>query len=129
MAALSAPAVGNGATVSGLGQTTFVKKVTGPKEKLGTFSTTDLSTTEFETVKKKLLADTVVMRVECYHIGSAITLGSTGTFTYTLPSAGSYAGTGIVTAVDYPDAENGMAMMGGYEITFDGMTGPAFTAA
>jgi hypothetical protein len=34
-----------------------------------------------------------------------------------------------VTAVDLPDAENGMAMKGGYEITFDGYTGPAFTAA
>jgi hypothetical protein len=129
MAALSAPAVGNGTTVSGLGQTTFVTKVTGAKEKMGTFSTTDLSTTDYETVKKKLLADTTVLQVECFHIGSEIALGSTGTFTVTYPSAGSYSGTGIITGVNRPDAENGMAMKCGYEITMDGYTGPAFTAA
>ncbi len=129
MAPLTSPAVGNGTTVSGLGQTTFVKKVTGPKEKIGTFDTTDLDTTGYKTLEKQDLADNPVVTVECYHIGSAITLGSVGTFTITYPSAGSYAGTGIVTAVNRPDAESGVAMMCSYEVTFDGYTGPAFTAA
>jgi len=129
MAPLTSPAVGNGATVSGLGQTTFVKKITGAKEKIGTFDTTDLSTTGYKTLEKQDLADNPVMTVECYHIGAEITLGAVGTFTATYPLAGSYSGTGIITAVNRPDAESGSAMMCSYEITFDGMTGPAFTAA
>lgn len=129
MAALTSPAVGNGATVSGLGQTTFVKKITGAKEKIGTFDTTDLDTTGYKTLEKQDLADNPVVTVECYHIGNAISLGAVGTFTITYPSAGSFAGTGIVTAVNRPDAESGVAMMCSYEVTFDGYTGPAFTAA
>ena len=129
MPALTSPAVGNGTTVSGLGQTTFVKKITGAKEKIGTFDTTDLATTAYKTLEKQDLADNPVVTVECYHIGSAITLGSVGTFTITYPAAGSFSGTAIVTAVNYPDAELGAAMMNSYEITFDGYTGPAFTAA
>jgi hypothetical protein len=129
MAVLTSPAVGNGATVSGLGQTTFVKKITGAKEKIGTFDTTDLSTTGYKTLKVQDLADNTVVTVECYHIGGAIALGDEGTFTITYPLAGSYAGTAIVTAVNRPDAESGVAMMCSYELTFDGYTGPAFTAA
>lgn len=129
MAVLTSPAVGNGATVSGLGQTTFVKKITGAKEKIGTFDTTDLSTTAYKTLEKQDLADNPTVTVDCYHIGEAISLGSVGTFTVTYPAAGSFAGTAIVTSVNRPDAESGVAMMCSYELTFDGYTGPAFTAA
>lgn len=129
MAVLSAPITGSGTTVSGLGQTTFVKKLSGLQDTIGTFEISSLSTTGYKEIKKQDLSDNPKVTVECYHIGNAFTIGATGTFTITWPSAGSFAGTAIVTNVKYPDAENGSAMMCSYEITFDGATGPAYTAA
>lgn len=129
MPALTEPAVGSGTTVSGLGLTTLVRKVTGPTWTLNGFSTVDLATTDFETQKKVTLANPGQVVVEVYHTGAAMTLGSTGTFTITYPSAGSIAGTGWVSDIKWTDAENGVAMVSTYTITFDGYTGPAFTAA
>lgn len=129
MAALTSPITGNGTTVSGLGQTTFVKKISGLADKIGVFNIESLGTTAYKEVKKQDLADNPAVTVECYHIGGALSLGATGTFTITWPSAGSFAGTGIVTEIKYPDAENGSAMMCSYTVTFDGATGPAYTAA
>jgi hypothetical protein len=129
MAALTAPAVGNGTTVSGLGYTTLVKKVTGPTEIIEMFDTTDLATTEFETRKKVNLVKPGDVTVEVYWTGATYSVGTTGTFTISYPAAGSYAGTGVLTEVKLPDAENGSAMMATYKISFDGYTGPALTAA
>jgi hypothetical protein len=129
MPALTSPITGNGTTVSGLGQTTFVKKISGLSDKLAVFNIENLATTGYKEVKKSDLADNPTVVVECYHIGGAFTLGATGTFTITWPSAGSFTGTGIVTEIKYPDAENGAAMMCSYTVTFDGATGPAYTAA
>lgn len=129
MAVLTSPITGNGTTVSGLGQTTFVKKISGLQDQIGVFEISSLSTTGYKEVKKQDLADNPKVVVECFHIGNALSLGATGTFTITWPSAGSFAGTAIVTNIKYPDAENGAAMMASYEITFDGATGPAYTAA
>ncbi len=129
MAVLTSPITGNGTTVSGLGQTTFVKKLSGLQDTIGTFEISSLSTTAYKEIKKQDLSDNPKVTVECYHIGNAFTIGATGTFTITWPAAGSFAGTAIVTNVKYPDAENGSAMMCSYEITFDGATGPAYTAA
>jgi len=129
MVVLTAPITGNGTTVSGLGQTTFVKKVSGINDKLSNFDVSVLATTGYKKIKKSDLADTVVATVECFHIGNAIALGTTGTFTITWPSAGTFIGTGYISDIKYPDAENGSAMMMSYSITFDGGTGPAYTAA
>lgn len=129
MAALTSPITGNGTTVSGLGQTTFVKKISGLSDLIGTFEISNLGTTGYKKIKKTDLADNPKVTVECFHIGNAFTLGATGTFTITYPAAGSFAGTGIVTEIKYPDAENGSAMMCSYTVTFDGSTGPAYTAA
>lgn len=129
MAVLTAPITGNGTTVSGLGQTTFVKKVSGISDKLGNFDVSVLSSTGYKKIKKTDLADTVSAVVECFHIGNAISLGATGTFTITWPSAGTFIGTGYISDIKYPDAENGAAMMMSYTVTFDGATGPAYTAA
>jgi len=129
MAALTSPITGNGTTVSGLGQTTFVKKLSGLQDTIGGFEISSLSTTGYKEMKKQDLAENPKVTVECYHIGNAFTLGATGTFTITWPSAGSVAGTGWVSNIKYPDAENGSAMMCSYEITYDGITGPAYTAA
>lgn len=129
MAALTEPAVGNGTTISGLGLTTLVRKVTGPTWSLGGFATPDLATTDFETQKKVTLANPGQVVVEVYHSGAALTLGATGTFTLTYPLAGSLAGTGWISDIKWPDADNGQAMITTYTVTFDGYTGPAFTAA
>jgi hypothetical protein len=129
MAALTSPITGNGTTVSGLGQTTFVKKLSGLQDTIGGFEISSLSTTGYKEMKKQDLAENPKVTVECYHIGNAFTLGATGTFTITWPAAGSVAGTGWVSNIKYPDAENGSAMMCSYEVTFDGITGPAYTAA
>jgi hypothetical protein len=128
MAALTSPITGNGTTVSGLGQTTFVKKISGLQDTLGGFEISTLATTAYKEMKKQDLAENPKVTVECYWIGNAFTLGATGTF-ITWPSAGSIAGSGWVSNIKYPDAANGEAMMGSYEFTFDGITGPAYTAA
>tara|TARA_R110000868_G_C10478970_1_gene729099 strand:+ start:62 stop:451 length:390 start_codon:yes stop_codon:yes gene_type:complete len=129
MTALTSPITGSGTTVSGLGQTTFLKKISGLADNIGTFDISILATTGYKKVKKLDLADNPKVTVECFHIGNAFTLGATGTFTITWPAAGSFAGTGIVTNIKYPDAEIGSGMMCSYEITYDGATGPAYTAA
>lgn len=129
MAALTAPVAGNGTTVSGLGLTTLVRKITSPNVQLGGFNTEDLGTEDFFTMKKHTLANAGKVRVECYWTGAAITLGATGTFTLTWPLAGSLAGSGWISDVKYPDASSNEPLVGEYEITFDGYTGPSFTAA
>ena len=129
MAVLTSPITGNGTTVSGLGQTTFVKKVSGITDKLGNFDISVLLTTGYKEINKTDLADNPSAVVECFHIGNAISLGAAGTFTITWPSAGTFIGTGYISDIQYPDAENGTAMMMSYTVTFDGKTGPAYTAA
>lgn len=129
MPALTAPACGNGTTVSGMGLTTLVRSVSGPTDTIGMFETTDLSTTEYKTFKKNCVGEPGKLTVEVFWTGAAITLGATGTFTLTYPSAGNYSGTAIITSVKYPDANANEPLVGSYEISFDGYTGPAFTAA
>ena len=130
MTALTKPATGNQATVSGLGYTTLLKKIGGMDLKLATFDTSTLGiTTSFKQLTKSDLADNPKVVIEHFWTGAAYTLGQTGTFTITAPAAGSIAGTAIVTGVKTPDLENGTPMMGQYEVTFDGYTGPALTPA
>jgi hypothetical protein len=129
MPALTSPITGNGTTVSGLGQTTLVKKISGLQDTLGGFEVSALATTGYKELKKQDLAENPKVTVEVYHLGTAMTLGATGTFTITWPSAGSVAGTGWVSSIKYPDAANGEAMMMSYEVTYDGATGPAYTPA
>jgi len=129
MAALTSPITGNGTTISGLGQTTFVKKISGLQDAIGGFEISTLATTGYKEMNKLDLAENPKVTVECFHIGGALSLGAAGTFTLTWPSAGSFAGTGWVSNIKYPDAANGEAMMCSFEVTFDGKTGPAYTAA
>jgi hypothetical protein len=130
MPALTIPVTGNGATVSGLGLTTLIKKISGFDVTLDTLDISALASTGFKKLIKSDLTNSPSVTVECYWTGAAIAIGgSSTTFTITYPGAGSFAGTGFITAVKYPDAENGSVMMGSYTVTFDGATGPAFTAA
>ena len=129
MAALTTPVTGNGATVAGLGLTTLIKKISGFSETLAVLDISSLASTAFMKKKKSDLVEPGKITIDCYWTGAAMTVGSTGTFTITYPSAGSYAGTGFISEVKYPDVENGSIMMGSYTVQFDGATGPAFTAA
>ncbi len=129
MAALTAPITGNGTTITGLGWTTFITKISGLEEVIGTWETSDLSTTGFKTIKKQDLAENPEVTCEGFWTGATITNGAEGTFTITWPSAGSYAGTGIITNVKFPDAENGNPLKCSFKVKFDGYTGPALTAA
>ena len=129
MPALTSPITGNGATVSGLGLTTLMIKFDGLADNLGNFDISVLASTGYKKIKKTDLADNPKVTVECFWTGAAIALGSTGTFTITWPLAGSFAGTGFISNVKYPSTANGAALAGSYEVTYDGATGPAFTAA
>jgi hypothetical protein len=51
------------------------------------------------------------------------------TVTITFPGNDTLAGTAHVSAVKYPDAENGAVMMGQFKVKFNGNTGPAYTIA
>jgi hypothetical protein len=130
MPLLTSPITGNGTTfalTTAVGQVTQVTKISGLETMLGEFSTSVLATTGFAERKKQDLADPGKLTIECFHIGSETTLGSTGTATVTFPSAGSFTGTGWISKVKLPDAENGAALKGSFEWTFDGVTGPTIT--
>jgi hypothetical protein len=130
MALLTSPITGNGTTfalTTAVGQVTFVKKISGLENTLDGFAIDHLATTGFKDRKKLDLADPGKLTIECFHIGSETTLGSTGTATVTYPSAGSLTGTGWISKVKMPDAENGVALAGSFEWTFDGVTGPTIT--
>jgi hypothetical protein len=47
MAVLTSPITGNATTVSGLGQTTFVKKISGLQDNIATFDISTLSSTGY----------------------------------------------------------------------------------
>jgi len=130
MALLTSPITGNGTTfavTTATSQVTFVKKISGLETMLGEFSTSVLATTGFAERKKLDLADPGKVNIECFHIGSETTLGSTGTATITYPGAGSLTGTGWISKLKMPDAENGTALSTNIEWTFDGLTGPTIT--
>jgi hypothetical protein len=68
--------------------------------------------------------------------GTAITITAlvdTATVTFpvgpaqTTTTAATFAGTGVVTKIKYPDAANGSLMKGQIEFSFDGDTGPTYT--
>lgn len=130
MALLTSPITGNGTTfalTTAVGQVTFVKKISGLENILDGFAIDHLATTGFKDRKKSDLADPGKINIECFHIGSETVLGSTGTATVTYPGAGSLTGTGWISSVKMPDAENGNALMSSFAWTFDGVTGPTIT--
>lgn len=131
MPALTIPVTGNTATVSGLGITASIKKISGFDTTIDTLDVTVLASTGFKKLVKSDLINNPSVTVEFFWLGTDVGVigGSSTTFTITYPGAGSFAGTGLLTSVKYPDAENGSILMGSYTITFDGATGPAFTGS
>lgn len=139
MAALTVPVTGNGATISGLGVTTFLISISSAKIEQTPLDITVLATTGFEKMRPGDLRKLPEVTVEFYWLGAAPPITTTmipaaepyagATFTITYPGAGSLAGTAFVKSVDFPAPKNGEVMKGSMTIQFDGATGPAFTAA
>lgn len=139
MAALTVPVTGNGATISGLGVTTFLISISSAKIEQTPLDITVLATTGFEKMRPGDLRKLPEVTVEFYWLGAAPPIATTmipaaepyagTTFTITYPGAGSLAGTAFVKSVDFPAPKNGEVMKGSMTIQFDGATGPAFTAA
>lgn len=139
MPALTVPVTGNGATISGLGVTTFLISISSAKIEQTPLDITVLATTGFEKMRPGDLRKLPEVTVEFYWLGAAPPITTTmipaaepyagATFTITYPGAGSLAGTAFVKSVDFPAPKNGEVMKGSMTIKFDGATGPAFTAA
>jgi len=139
MAALTVPVTGNGATISGLGVTTFLTSISAAKIGQTPLDITVLATTGFKKMRPGDLRDLPEITVEFYWLGAAPPITTTmiptaepyagATFTITYPGAGSLAGTAFVKIVDFPAPKNGEVMKGSMTIQYDGVTGPAFTAA
>jgi len=139
MAALTVPVTGNGATISGLGVTTFLTSISAAKIGQTPLDITVLATTGFKKMRPGDLRDLPEITVEFYWLGAAPPITTTmiptaepyagATFTITYPGAGSLAGTAFVKSVDFPAPKNGEVMKGSMTIQYDGVTGPAFTAA
>ncbi len=139
MPALTVPVTGNGATVSGLGITTFLTSISSVKVQQTPLDITVLATTGFKKMRPGDLRDLPEVTVEFYWLGAAVPTSTTmiptsepyagTTFTITYPGAGSFAGTAFVKSVDFPAPKNGEVMKGSMTIQYDGATGPAYTAA
>ena len=139
MAALTVPVTGNGATISGLGITTFLISISSAKIAVAPLDISVLATTGFKKVRPGDLRDLPEVTVEFYWLGAAPPITTTmvpsaepyagTTFTITYPGAGSLAGTAFVKSVDFPAPKNGEVMKGSMTIQYDGATGPAFTSA
>jgi len=139
MAALTVPVTGNGATISGLGITTFLISIGSFKIGQTPLDITILASTLFERMRPGALRKLPEVTVEFYWMGAAPPIAASmiptaepyagSTFTITYPGAGSLAGTAFVKDVDFPSPKNGEIMKGSMTIQYDGATGPAFTAA
>lgn len=139
MAALTVPDTGNGATISGLGITTFLTKIDGFQIGHDPIDVTTLDSTGFRRLRPGDLRKPPEVKVEFFWMGAAPPLTTTmipatepyagTTFTITYLGAGSIAGTAFVKSVDFPSVANGEAMKGSMTIQYDGVTGPTFTPA
>lgn len=143
MAALTVPNSGLGATISGLGITTFLTSISSAKIGATPLDITTLSTTGYEKLRPGDLRKLPKVTVEFFWMGAAppistsmIPTVSTTTeyvgslFTITYPLAGSLQGSAFVEDVDFPNCKPGEIMKGSMTIQFDGgATALTFTAA
>jgi len=117
MATLTVPVTGNGATISGLGVTTFLTSISAAKIGVTPLDISVLATTGFKKMRPGDLRDLPEVTVEFYWLGAAPPISTTmvptaepyagTTFTITYPGAGSLAGTAFVKSVDFPAPKNG----------------------
>ena len=127
---------GNGATLTFSGFTVDITAIRIGEQTIETLDTSLLSTTGFMTKIAADLADAGEFTVE-YLFDSAdgaVTVGgaaASATITWPLQSGtteATIAGTAIKTSHKYPDFENNTLQPATLRLTWDGETGPAFTA-
>ena len=121
---------GQGSTVTIGSAVGCVRSVTLPTFSMDSIDASCLSDTGF---MKKISADLSdageVQIVAAYGGASQELTGEQETITITFGDGGSLSGTGFISAVDHGSLETGGLMEITTTFTFDGDTGPAYTAA
>jgi len=120
---------GQGSTVTIASAVGCVRSVTLPTFSMDSIDASCLSDTGF---MKKISADLSdageVQIVAAYGGASQELTGEQETITITFGDGGSLSGTGFISAVDHGSLETGGLMETTTTFTFDGDTGPAYTA-
>jgi hypothetical protein len=121
---------GQGSTVTIASAVGCVRSVTLPTFSMDSIDASCLSDTGF---MKKISADLSdageVQIVAAYGGASQELTGEQETITITFGDGGSLSGTGFISAVDHGSLETGGLMETTTTFTFDGDTGPAYSAA
>jgi len=121
---------GQGSTVTIASAVGCVRSVTLPTFSMDSIDASCLSDTGF---MKKISADLSdageVQIVAAYGGASQELTGTQETITITFGDGGSLSGTGFISAVDHGSLETGGLMETTTTFTFDGDTGPAYSAA
>lgn len=126
---------GNGATLTRSGFTVDIRSITIGEQTIDMLDTSILTTTGFMEKVAADLADAGTFTVE-YLFDSTdadvVLGGAAASTTVTFPSQGgtaaTLAGTAVCTSKKYPDLQNNELQVGSATFTWDGVTGPAFTA-
>lgn len=128
---------GNGATLTRSGFTVDIRSISIGNQTIDLLDISILSTTGFAEKIAADLADAGSFTVEYLFdaTDADVTLGgAAASTTITFPvvggsgTAATLAGTAICTDKKYPDLMNNELQMGSAVFTWDGVTGPAFTA-
>ena len=121
---------GQGSTVTIASAVGCVRSVTLPTFSMDSIDASCLSDTGF---MKKISADLSdageVQIVAAYGGASQELTGEQETITITFGDGGSLSGTGFISSVDHGSLETGGLMETTTTFTFDGDTGPAYSAA
>lgn len=128
---------GNGATLTRSGMTVDITSISIGEQRIDVLDKSLLSTTGYAEKVSADLADAGSITVEYLYdaADAALTLGGAAVstvVTFPLASGGStpanITGTGIITALKYPDFANNELQTASVEITWDGVSGPTLTA-
>lgn len=126
---------GNGATLTRTGMTVDITSISIGEQRIDVLDKSLLSTTGYAEKVSADLADAGSITVEYLYdaADAALTLGGAAVSTVvTFPLASgttpaNITGTGIITALKYPDFANNELQTASVEITWDGVTGPTLT--
>ena len=125
---------GNGATITRSGFTVDVRAINIGSQTIDLLDKSILSTTGFAEKIAADLAEAGSFTVDVLFdpADADVALGgAAASTTITLPGTGTpanIAGTAILTDKKYPDLMNNELMVAQYTFSWDGVTGPAFTA-
>lgn len=120
---------GQGSTVSFASSVACVRSVTLPTFSMDAIDASCLSDTGFMKKISADLADAGEVQVVAAYDGSVGVIdGVQDTITITFPDTGSLSGTGFISSIDHGSLETGGLMETTTTFTFDGDTGPTYTA-